>query len=284
MLREHINNDQQERKEDIGLPIASKDGVRLAGEEGGNGTSIRNSDVQGLNTLPKKEARFWHLSLVQEATMADQTLSILTNVLASTPSLSAHLDEDTSEYILSILLDNPNNEDARDAVPAFFQGHDVNEAVCAQFFATLDASSALNNADGRHGGSKGMINLSIHEQAAEVPFCRLNNAITLQSWDIVTFAWGLVPDTDSLGLRDGGNNTDGAPSDIQSFYANMIDASDIPRATSEREKRKARQRELRERSDEEEQRRAIKDATRMMDEEGGQQRAVRAAPLTAVQG
>ena len=70
--------------------------------------SIRNSGVQGLSTFPKKEARFWHLSLVQEATMADQTLSILTNMLALTSSLSAHLDKDTSEYILSVLLDDPN--------------------------------------------------------------------------------------------------------------------------------------------------------------------------------
>jgi hypothetical protein len=31
---EHINNDQQEREEDNGLPVASKDNVRLAGEEG----------------------------------------------------------------------------------------------------------------------------------------------------------------------------------------------------------------------------------------------------------
>ena len=198
-------------------------------------------------------------------TMADQTLSILTNALASTPSLSAHLDEDTSEYILSILLDDPNDEDARDAVSAFFQGHDVDEAVCAQFFATLDASLALNNAD----GGEGMINLSIHDQAAEIPLRRLDNAITLQSRDIVTFASGLVADADSSGLRDGGDEQDGALSDIQSFYANMIDASDNPRATSERERRKERQREIREKSDEEERRRAIEDAARMMEEEGG---------------
>ncbi len=35
MAREHINNGQQEREEDIGLPIASKDDVRSAGKEGG---------------------------------------------------------------------------------------------------------------------------------------------------------------------------------------------------------------------------------------------------------
>jgi ABC-type dipeptide/oligopeptide/nickel transport system ATPase subunit len=202
-------------------------------------------------------------------TMANQTLSILTNALASTPSLSAHLDEDTSEYILSILLDDPNDEDARDAVSAFFQGHDVDEAVCAQFFATLDASAALNGHRHGGGGGEGMINLSIHDQAAEVPLRRLDNAITLQSRDIVTFASGLVADADSSGLRDGVDDADGALSDIQSFYANMIDASDNPRATSERERRKERQREIRERSDEEERRRAIDDAARMMEEEGG---------------
>jgi hypothetical protein len=32
--------------------------------------SLRNSDVQGLSTLPEKEARFWHLSLVRLAVMS----------------------------------------------------------------------------------------------------------------------------------------------------------------------------------------------------------------------
>ena len=171
--------------------------------------------------MARKKAR----SLAEEldASAPNETIAVANATAAS------NLDKDTSEYILSILLDDPNDEDARDAMPAFFQGHDVDKAACAQFFATLDASSALNNANGRHGGGKDMINLSIHEQAAEVPLRRLNNAITLQSWDIVTFALGLVADADSLGLRDGGDNTDGAPSDIQCFYANMIDASDNPR-------------------------------------------------------
>ncbi len=34
LAREHINNDRQEREEDIGLPVASKDDVLSAGEEG----------------------------------------------------------------------------------------------------------------------------------------------------------------------------------------------------------------------------------------------------------
>eukprot|EP00956_Cyclotella_meneghiniana_P026074 scaffold55573_cov23-Cyclotella_meneghiniana.AAC.1 len=43
---------------------------------------------------------------------------ILSSALSSSP-LSNHLDEDTSEYILSILLDDPNDADAREAVQAF---------------------------------------------------------------------------------------------------------------------------------------------------------------------
>ena len=53
LLREHINNDRQEREEDIGLPIASKDDVRSAGEEGeeeelGNSISTLSRNVDKL--------------------------------------------------------------------------------------------------------------------------------------------------------------------------------------------------------------------------------------------
>ena len=68
---------------------------------------------------------------------------LLTNALSATPSLSEHLDEDTREYILSILLDDPQDEDAREAVQGFFLGHDIENDVCEQFFANLD--DALNN-------------------------------------------------------------------------------------------------------------------------------------------
>lgn len=221
--------------------------------------------------------------------MADQTLSILTNALSSTPSLSAHLDEDTTEYILSILLDDPNDEDARDAVSAFFQGHDIDDEVRARFFAALDEASSparSNNAndDDDDGAASSMNDLAI--RGDDVPLRRLDVAVTLQSRDVVTFASGLVADADASGTRaDGGgivgcydddnddDDVDGGDarlSNIQSFYANMIDASDNPRATSERERRKARQREMRERMDEEERKRAIEDAARMMmEDEGG---------------
>jgi hypothetical protein len=44
LVREHINNDWQEREEDIGLTVASKDNVRLAGEEG---------DKEELGNVPR---------------------------------------------------------------------------------------------------------------------------------------------------------------------------------------------------------------------------------------
>ena len=44
MAREHINNDQREREEDIGLPFTSKDNVRLAGEKG---------DKEELGNVPR---------------------------------------------------------------------------------------------------------------------------------------------------------------------------------------------------------------------------------------
>jgi hypothetical protein len=56
--------------------------------------SIRNSDVQVLSTLPKKEARFWYLSLVRLAVM----------------SRSKMLDT-TSPSSLKILLDGKINND-----------------------------------------------------------------------------------------------------------------------------------------------------------------------------
>ena len=198
--------------------------------------------------------------------MAETTLAILTNALSSTPNLSSHLDDDTTEYILSILVEDPNDSDARDSVSAFFQGHDVDEATCAEFFAKLDAS-ALCDGNGMHHLT--MVDNDQHlENNADggdgTLLRKLDNAITLQSQDIQTFASGLVADADSSGV-----DPDESPSDIQAFYANMIDATDNPTATSERNRRKARQREMREKIDDEERLRAIEDAARMMEEDGG---------------
>ncbi len=49
LAREHINNDQQEREEDVGLPVAFKDDVRLAGEKG---------DKEELGNVPSSFSSF----------------------------------------------------------------------------------------------------------------------------------------------------------------------------------------------------------------------------------
>ena len=58
----------------------------------------------------------------------EETRDILTDALSSTPGLSQHLDEDTTEYILSILLEDSTDEDAREAVSGLIQSLDEDTA------------------------------------------------------------------------------------------------------------------------------------------------------------
>lgn len=182
--------------------------------------------------------------------------AILSQALSSSP-LSSHLDEDTSEYILSILQDDPNDADAREAVLAFVTssldddiGSDAT-TVCDAFFTLLDA--ALGTDGNVNSGNANYSNDN------DLPR-RLDAAVTLKAHDIQSFASGLTANIDPTDIND-------TPSDIQTFYANMIDVSNNPRAKSERERRKARQREMREKMEDEERKRAIDDAMRMMSDE-----------------
>eukprot|EP00804_Cyclotella_cryptica_P025861 CCRYP_002715-RC/>CCRYP_002715-RC protein AED:0.07 eAED:0.07 QI:78/1/1/1/1/1/8/355/851 len=190
--------------------------------------------------------------------MSADVQGILATALSSS-ALSAHLDEDSSEYILSILLDDPNDADAREAVEAFVHSSiddDAGSEVCAAFFRRLDAALV-------DGGSCHQTDCTStrYGNDGDLPR-RLDAAITLKSHDIQSFASGLVANVDPSSIP-----SDETPSDIQSFYANMIDVSDHPRAKSERERRKGRQKEMREKMEEEERRRAIDDAMRMMQDE-----------------
>lgn len=186
----------------------------------------------------------------------DNFRSAFANALASTEALAGHLDEDSSEYMLSILLDDPSDEDAREAVTSIIASV-VDEENASQFFAALDACSNTPNqaATGNNNNNNN------DNDENELPRL-LDNAITLKSQDIQSFASGLVADKDSSTMDD--PNT--GASDIQKFYANMIDVSNV-QGRSERDRRKARQKEIRERMEEEENKRAIEDAMRMMAEE-----------------
>ena len=185
----------------------------------------------------------------------DNFRTAFANALASTKALADHLDEDSTEYMLSILLDDPTDEDAREAVTSIISSVVDEEEVGEEFFAALDV--AMGNTNGSGGTNQAANNDGNDEN--ELPRL-LDNAITLKSQDIKTFASGLVADKDST--MDDPNTS----SDIQNFYANMIDVSNV-QGRSERDRRKARQKEIRERMEEEERKRAIDDAMRMMAEE-----------------
>lgn len=102
---------------------------------------------------------------------------LLTTALSATPSLSEHLDEDTTEYILSILLDDPSDEDAREAVQGFFLGHDIQLHVCEQFFANLD--DALNNNGVGNLSISGGVNSSANDDGNNQVPRKLDNAVSV---------------------------------------------------------------------------------------------------------
>lgn len=192
----------------------------------------------------------------------DKFRSAFADALASTKSLSQHIDEDSTEYMLSILLDDPSDEDAREAVRSIISSAVMDEeegadgALCDIFFRALDASLC---SDGNNNSNQQNASNNSDDLNNELPR-RLDNAITLKSHDIQSFASGLIADKDPT--MDDTN----ASSDIQEFYANMIDVTNV-KARSERDRRKARQKELREKMEEEERKRAIDDVMRMMVEE-----------------
>lgn len=187
--------------------------------------------------------------------MGAEIEEILSEALSSS-QLSAHLDEDTSEYILSILQDDPHDSDAREAVQAFVTSSLDDDLganaidICDAFFTAFDAALGIDGSTNNDATNKAEDDLPR----------RLEAAVTLKQHDIQSFASGLVANVDPTDIND-------EPSEIQTFYANMIDVSKHPRAKSERERRKARQREMREKIEEEERKRAIDDAMRMMSDE-----------------
>ena len=170
---------------------------------------------------------------------------------AVSSALEPHLDSDACEYISSLLSEDANDEDAREAVGALIAGSVEDdqfdpEEITAAFFALLD----ISNANGEQ------------EDAKEPALRKLDQAVTMKEHDVTTYASGL-----SSGVDSHGNTIDTEEqSDIASFYANMIDISSNEAAMSERARRKQRQKELRERMEAEERQRAIDEAMAMLED------------------
>ena len=169
-------------------------------------------------------------------------------------ALGSHLDEDTLEYITSLLGENPRDDDAREAVEALILGgvedeqFDPND-ICKALFDLLDL-----------GGDHGTTEDTQEDIEVDAPLRKLGQAVTMKEHDIQSYAMGLSAELDPVSLGDE------KESQIAAFYANMIDGKLNEDAVSERDRRKARQKELRIKMEEEERQRAIQEAMAMLEE------------------
>lgn len=169
-------------------------------------------------------------------------------------ALASHLDEDTLEYITSLLGDNPRDDDAREAVEALILGgvedeqFDPND-ICRAFFELLDL-----------GGDADTKNETTEQVDEDTPLRKLGQAVTMKAHDIQSYAMGLSAELDPVAVGDE------KESQIAAFYANMIDGRLNEEAISERDRRKVRQKELRIKMEEEERQRAIQEAMAMLEE------------------
>jgi hypothetical protein len=170
--------------------------------------------------------------------------------------LSPHLDEDTLEYITSLLAEDPSDEDAREAVEALISGNveeeDTAEKLIQQLWKDLNASLS--------GGVSSNITSNNDDDDMNATTKRLDKAVTLKDHDVVTYAGGLGA-ADKVD-KDGNATSREGGSGIQSFYANMIGIRS-DEVMSEKARRKAAQKALREKKDEEDRQRAIQDAMEM---------------------
>jgi ABC-type multidrug transport system fused ATPase/permease subunit len=179
-------------------------------------------------------------------------------------ALKPHVDDDTCEYISSLLEEDPADTDAREAVQALIEGAvdgmtaDQVDGVqlCRVFFELLDLSCSSSDNDNPNQKDE---KDEPAPAAASAPLRKLEQAVTIGDKDVQSFASGLQADADPTAAA--GN--DEKESKIAAFYANMIDVKSNYLATSERVRRKARQKEIRERMEEEERQRAIEEAMAM---------------------
>jgi ATPase subunit of ABC transporter with duplicated ATPase domains len=207
--------------------------------------------------------------------MSDDNEDFVSGALSSIEGIEG-LDEDTIAYVSGVLSDDPFDEDARSAVRELLvdalseEDHDGVD-VCDSLFALLD----LNKNDNGNGAS-GDPNYSSSSSTSNndsSSMRKLSQTITMKEQDVETFAMGMRVQENEMGEQYGqqrpmgGADGEEGPSKIASFYANMIDYENEA-AMSERDRRKARQKELRIKAEEEERQRAIDEAMTMFHENG----------------
>jgi len=164
------------------------------------------------------------------------------------------VDEDAAEYIISILEGDARDTESRDTVASILSSivEDEDEGAVEQFFERLDAKLSC-------GVTSSMEAVSIADDQ-ENTLRKLDTAITMKQHDVQTFASGLVAEKDPTMDQEGQSN-------IQAFYANMIDVTNNPKALSERNRRKERQKQMRQKMEDDERKRAVEDELRMLEED-----------------
>ena len=176
-----------------------------------------------------------------------------------------NLDEDTIAYVSGVLTEDPFDEDARSAVRDLIVDALSEEAVdgvsvCESFFALLDLNDPNKNDKANGSGDSNSSNAQNNPGGLR----KLSQTITMKEKDVETFAMGLkVKEDDAIGNSYG---SAGGTSKIAAFFANMIDPEQNEHAMSERNRRKARQKELRIQLEEEERQRAINEAMNMFEQ------------------
>jgi ABC-type dipeptide/oligopeptide/nickel transport system ATPase subunit len=181
-------------------------------------------------------------------------------------ALKPHVDDDICEYIAGLLAEDPSDEDAREAVTALIEGacEDLETGqvdgveLCRIFFELLDMSNPSSSSNTSKEGEA-----SKNGDSLIAPLRKLDVAVKIGDKDVQSFASGLQADVDSGMAVQGGNDEGPEQSKIAAFYASMIDVQHNYLATSERVRRKGRQKEIRERMEEEERQRAIEEAMAM---------------------
>jgi len=165
--------------------------------------------------------------------------------------LSPHIDEDTIEYIASLIEDSENDDDLRETVYELLLGNvDDDEVLAARLLKEILPIEQANskNGDTQESGD-----------GSSAPMVRkLEKSLKIQD---DTEESG---PTDEFGLSRAlaGGPKASASMDIQDFYANMIDIRS-EEISSQRAKRKEAQKKLREKQQEEDRQRAIRDAMEM---------------------
>lgn len=174
-----------------------------------------------------------------------------------------------SADVANSLSDNPDDDDAKEAVEELLRGSietDNVEDIITQFFNAFTLNDNNDHNDDANGEGK---NDNNDQNDDGITPMKLTKAITMKEHDIKSFASGLSAEPMFDHEDENNNVVGGGPggSSIRAFYANMIDISQNEAAISERKRRKERQKAIREALEDAERQRALQEAMDILNDD-----------------